>query len=161
MLESPHKDEYRCTPIAPAQGTTGNNIYKHILNVLLSTNSNLQGTYDLIICNPVQFQASLYDIHSEDLNGKNNTPRKHIRNKAWKAIYSYEKRHFFISLIKYNPYVIINACTAYRPKNKNTLKEEVTLELQKWKTSSKKNPMMYEASEHPSAWKAKTHLTLI
>ena len=118
ILESPHKDEY-CnlnniyTPIAPAQGKTGNRIKNNIsivVNELINNeiyNSSLSsGKYRLIICNPVQFQTSLYYLHNEGII-------KNLRDRVWKEIFNQEKvkYNFYSRLSKYYPSVIINACT--------------------------------------------------
>ena len=52
ILESPHKDEYSKQIIAPAMGTTGENINKYLLDILNKKIGNPQGDkkeYDVIL----------------------------------------------------------------------------------------------------------------
>ena len=153
ILESPHKKEYQSgNPIAPTQGSTGTRIKNSVLSII-HAHGNLElpvGDYDLIICNPVQFQASLYAIHNTSLT---NPAASQLRNKAWHAIYAQEKNNFFARLTSYSPTVIINACTA-------GLKNFVTDELCRWKHSSSSHTSIYYADTHASKWTAKTVLHL-
>ncbi|MCD9551954.1 hypothetical protein GLP31_05620 [Photobacterium carnosum] len=128
LLESPHRYEYifpSMKPKAPAQAKTpggaGGAIDKYIEKVLLSLNNNIpDGTYNLIIANPIQYMCSLYHILPE---GKINT---NIRDNTWKALWELEsiKSDFISRVSKYDPYMVINCCTS-------ELKQFVTTELQR------------------------------
>lgn len=152
VIESPHVDEYENSePISPAQGNTGKRIEKYLVDVL---NKQLQlgeldGNYDLIISNPVQFQASIIDLHKQALNSRNSAT-KAIRDKVWRAIFAVEENDFHERLSSYEPKVIINACTA-------GLKATVTESMSKWLQES--NVDMYIANKHPCMWSSKTKLT--
>lgn len=159
VIESPHKFEYCSSthiPIAPAQKTTGKNIHDHIATIFMQKNnfSLKAGSYDFIICNPVQFQASLYDLHKKPLSGKHNgggaVPA--LRDKAWRAIYTLEKCNFFARLTSYAPEIIINACTT-------KLRKDVTHELNRWKNASGMNTKIFVADKHPCQWSKPPKLT--
>lgn len=142
VIESPHKDEYEeGKPIAPAQGRTGINIYNKIcqkLDRIASKKRFEKGTYGLIIANPVQFQASLYDFHGESLT---KSPIKEIRNKVFKKIYEYEEKNFIDRINSYSPKIIINACTS-------GLKPIIGDSLEKYFSKE----IIFKNS-HPSLWK--------
>lgn len=117
LLESPHKDEYdSCNnAIAPAQGKTGENIDKNIITLLReleSLNPGLfnEGRYRFIICNPIQYQTSLYMYHKHELEDDYRT----LRNRCWKKIWRDEniQEDFKSRLDLYKPILIINACTS-------------------------------------------------
>ncbi len=123
ILESPHKDEYddNFNPIVPANGKTGNNIEKSLVDVLtLIENKNCflkNGvTYYLIISNPVPYQTSLYYFHNKAIKDEYKT----LRNKIWKEIWDFKDSNnkliiqddFGNRIETYNPDLIINACTA-------------------------------------------------
>lgn len=112
ILESPHRDEYLdCDigqPIAPAQGTTGNNIRDKLADVLnghddLSTHL-VSGTR-VILCNPVQFQASLASVVSDG--------QAPLARPVWRQIWRVNevKENFLVRLSSYRPDYMVNACT--------------------------------------------------
>jgi hypothetical protein len=156
VIESPHKDEYdeNFTPIAPAQGATGKNIDTFICNVIDQHNklSLSEGQYDLIICNPVQFQTSLFHLHNIPLN--KNSPAKKIRDKMWRGIYDHEQKNFYSRLCLYSPSVIINACTS-------ELKACVETEILNWLKNTKSVSMLYTADKHPCIWTTDINLEQI
>ncbi len=123
ILESPHRDEYelddnKLTPIAPAQGSTGDTIRDHIITVIeiiinKSQSPNLNGIYNLIIANPVPYCCSLgvFQKPKDELMPK-------IRNDIWKKVWfsqsngKYPIQEDFITRYqKYNPVITINCCT--------------------------------------------------
>lgn len=64
VLESPHKDEYLdLNNISPAQGKTGENFNKALINFLVLSqyhkNCFRPGLYEVVIMNAVQYQTSL------------------------------------------------------------------------------------------------------
>lgn len=118
LLESPHKDEYTVTsdtllPIAPAHGTTGRNIACHLcgyfdvrLNGVPDNYMNLHARDShVVICNPIQFQASLH------AGGLKLTAKSKV--KVWERLWNVPgvQNDFLQRLIHYRPHVIINACT--------------------------------------------------
>lgn len=117
ILESPHEHEYGSNkePIAPAQGQTGKGIEKNIL-VVINEIMNLQKDllekekYRLIICNPIQYQTSLYMYHGMKLQDDYKT----LRNQCWREIWRQQsiKDDFQNRMDLYNPSLIINACTS-------------------------------------------------
>lgn len=115
LLESPHKDEYRCGDpcyrIAPAQGRTGTNIelyLERILNDLPVTDSS-DITYRVIIANPVQFQTSLWTIHEGSL-----AKWRQLRDAIWKTLWDVceIQQDFCSRLQSYCPDVVLNCCTS-------------------------------------------------
>ena len=122
VLESPHAEEYvggdvNC-PIAPAQGITGCNIRRllaHVLSADAIAEAGLQVANNsrVVIANPVQFQASLWCIHSGSLEveGKKLDWRT-LRNAVWRALWDHLKETDFAArLSAYNPSLILNCCT--------------------------------------------------
>ena len=125
ILESPHKHEYNyknnsLNPIAPAQGSTGDAIEKHLVNVIkeiVKKNKKLkQKLLDkpVIICNPIQWQTSLHYYYSN----KNDKLQQSLRNTVWKGLWKFRNKgvipiqtDFLKRLNIYNPILIINACT--------------------------------------------------
>lgn len=147
LLESPHCDEFNSNkiPIAPAQGETGKLIDKNIFNVLeeiLSSEEksifNEGDNIRIIIANPIQYQTSLYMYHNRKLEDEYQT----LRNRCWRAIWNEKniKDDFKERIKRYNPTLIINACTY-------SLKDKVTEFLKENKFNN-----IY-TSYHPSYWK--------
>jgi hypothetical protein len=155
VIESPHRDEYdvKFNPISPAQGVTGDNIDNQITSII-DRHNHLglpNGLYDLIICNPVQFQASLFSLHKTPLHSKEFDVTS-IRNKAWRSIYNLDKDTFYQRLSNYAPVVIINACTS-------NLRSRVTSEIKRWcKRGTPSELKLYISDTHPTQWTAKTAL---
>lgn len=150
LLESPHKDEYdeksnTYEPIAPAQGKTGKRIEENICIVIneLICNHNLNlsdGKYRIIICNPVQYQSSLYYLH-----GKGISSRKiysNLRNEIWYEIFNQCKiqADFKNRINSYNPKLILNSCT-------NECKKEVAAFI-----NTNFPTLKYYETSHPSTW---------
>ncbi len=118
ILESPHKDEYckKCfNPIAPANGPTGRNFCKRFISVIITLSiphrCNLQLTekkYSICFINPVQFQTSLHFIRG---GGLDKSIEKELRDKVWDKLFFHSQNDFIPRLQRYNPVVILNACT--------------------------------------------------
>lgn len=170
LLESPHNDEYwyiednnqnnrnyegdTIKPIAPAQGTTGNNIDEHIECFLKRSIDTLdEGKYHLILCNPVQFQTSLHYIHGLGISNKKVSG---VRDAVWNSIWNKRswnsqdgeystKCNFCIRLHNYKPSLIINCCTG--GEDRSGLRSIVTEFLEKINLKCK----IIEAN-HPSGW---------
>jgi hypothetical protein len=151
ILESPHKSEYKhdkknftLKPKAPAQGYTGRNIEIFISDILKKISDLSNGSYNLIISNPIPYLCSL-GIFTDKLNTK-------VRDNVWNAVWDiankkgeYVIREDFIARCKhYRPEYIINCCTA-------NLKMNVTDCL----LTHGFNNNLYTA-HHPSAWKYQT-----
>lgn len=144
LLESPHKDEYDSAnnPIAPAQGKTGENIEKYIISVLEDIKSRdkkllKEEGYRLIVCNPIQYQTSLYMYHKQDLKDDYAT----LRNQCWRKMWQEDciRDNFKERIKSYKPELIINACTS-------SLKDNVT------KFLKEKGYNNIYTTYHPSYW---------
>lgn len=117
LLESPHRSEYFIKdnvlrPIGPAKGKkkteAGGAIEEYLTNILKKVGLN-EGSYYLIIVNPIQFQTSLDCIHGKGLVKE----IKEIRNLVWKNLWEQNdiRINFNKRLAEYKPIRIINACT--------------------------------------------------
>ena len=122
ILESPHKDEFDkdFTPLAPAKGQTGRNLDNRLIDVIVSapalgsepalkTKMACHLPVRIVLCNPVQFQASLYVVHEKRLC---KDCRDFLKRKVWRALWSQnEIRYDFLERLKHmNPNWILNAC---------------------------------------------------
>lgn len=172
VLESPHRDEYGSSvvaPIAPARGATGANMHKHlccILNHCTHLKDILLSSMPVraVISNPVPFQTSAYSIHG----GRLPNPMR-LRNVIWRGLWRLQdvnqleatqdedeqlryvfQRKFREKVVSYMPIAIVNACTG-------VFREEVTEVLQ----GLPDNILLYEARRHPSAWVCETELTFV
>lgn len=99
ILESPHKDEYDGASPKPANGPTGCNIAKHLLNV---NGLSQYSDHGLVLINAVQYQCS---------RGK---PPKDHRDACFRHIWENGGRADFIDRLKaiQSPGdVFVNACT--------------------------------------------------
>lgn len=151
LLESPHTDEYDddMNPKVPACGSTGrqlsgcrtNSAQRHIDWIATHLKENfikLLGCYPLILCNPIQYQTSLHHLLG------NNWKRK-IRNDVWKQIWEIPavKKDFISRFEKYNPALIINACTS-----------PASAEVEKYVLGrcNLNADIYYCSSYHPSSW---------
>ena len=116
VLESPHKDEFdeHFTPLVPAKGQTGRRLENRLIDVIASA-PKLQAEVAchmpvrVVLCNPVQFQASLHVVHENSLWKDS---RKFLRRKVWRALWDRgEIRYDFLErLRKLCPNWILNAC---------------------------------------------------
>lgn len=141
IIESPHKDEYTedFSPIAPAQGVTGDRIDKFLCTILKHNNCKIEnGEYNILICNPVQFQTSLRSLYPPKLT-LNKSAKSGIKDKVWKKIFEKEKKDFEKRLDIYNPKIVINACTA---KLKGLITDII----------KERRSILYVANKHPCIW---------
>ena len=104
ILESPHKDEYSKQIIAPAMGTTGENINKYLLDILNKKIGNPQidkKEYDVILMNAIQYQTSL-GIDTE-----------YFRDRVWLTLWNKGdlRKEFIKRLEGYNADIVFNFCT--------------------------------------------------
>ncbi len=151
ILESPHKDEYtygenQMTPVALANGKTGDGIYDNldlvfndIIKKLDSTSSLDANIYRVIIYNPIPYQTSLHFLHRQSLTGIYST----LRNNVWKGLWKNDTtfKNGMITLIKdLKPSLIINACTAGVTEEVNDV-----LKVLEEKT-------LLFSTYHPSSW---------
>lgn len=99
LLESPHKEEFtnKFKPIAPAQGKTGKNIDNNIVEVLYYIDCKLKlfqqnEIYNVIIANPVQYQASLIYYLKKDKEDKWEKERERIKFDIWNKIWKMKEK---------------------------------------------------------------------
>jgi hypothetical protein len=162
LIESPHRHEYDYEngfkPVGPAQGPTGNKI-DELLCKLLQDNGALglpATEYDLLIVNPVQFQASLHRLHRKKLNG--NSVVQRLRNHSWRALYALEWLDFWLRMDSYQPCAVLMACTKKLQKD---LRRELVEWVSCWQEGNPQwpaRPLLFEFSQHPQNWKDDTTL---
>lgn len=169
ILESPHKEEFRCNvgrPIAPAQGRTGARIRNHLGRVLQSCDAlygELEEGTRIVLANPVQFQTSLVSVVRCP-----GFEWKKVRTSVWKALWNYRpptnhpnnggqttdasyptRVDFKERLIALAPDHIVNACTS-----------PLKLCVRDFLERSFSDVARYEA-HHPSVWGSPTQLRSI
>lgn len=158
IIESPHKEEYcrgsEFVPVAPAQGKTGENIEKYFCKIV-NANDEIKKLFtdnmQLVICNPVQFQTSLYELHRYP------TLKKYAEVKAqiWYELFeNYGEKEKFIERIReYEPKIIINACTGLINK-KNIMIDPNEIITTTLKEAKKEFCFYftYNQSPHPFRW---------
>ena len=152
ILESPHKYEFKLeaevyVPKFPAQGQTGERIEKRIAEVVCKNFIEKLDTskkYQLILINPVQYQASCYN-QLKNLTNYEEIRRK-LTNNVFRKLFAkngFNQRHEFIQILKvYTPDFIINACTfSLKPVVETAIKESGTFKDD-----------CYVKEKHPSMW---------
>lgn len=154
LLESPHRDEFGASvgsPIGPARGVTGEGIDRYLETVLRDDERcrcliRRRRPDRVIITNPIPFQTSLYAIHRGRLD-----KWRTLRDKIWRELWKLEdsngccvfQRCLLTKLQRYNPALIINACTG----------GEKGLGLKVTKVLSQHYPDLCIKKNHPSSWK--------
>ena len=141
-------------PIAPAQGTTGRLIEKHLADVLRGgdLSRELCDGARVIVANPVPYQASLGSI--VEVPNVSKCERRKIkeclRDAVWEALWNIEvvRRDFEDRLRRYAPGVIINACTKKASKH-----------VAVFVAAHSPNSKQYETT-HPSSWFNQNHRQL-
>ena len=144
LLESPHICEYRNSgididfPCAPALGKTGENLDQYLCSLLKAIDAP---TSEVIVSNPIQFQASLYAIHRNCNIGSSR--RRSLTNAVWRALWRVEeiRSDFLERMRSYDPCVLVNACTTDL---------SATIDQFSWRRLSN---VTYWKTTHPSSWK--------
>lgn len=159
-LESPHRDEYGDSvdsPIAPARGSTGAGIHKHLYDVLNSCPQIRRMLFErapvrAVISNPIPFQTSAYAIHGGRL-GVSDRLRDFIWRELWRDQQLGLAALFLAKLVCYAPIAIINACTVGgNPGRRNEVTEAIHA------SDELRDVPLYETC-HPSMWHCGTRLT--
>ena len=159
VLESPHISEFDYNghrAIGPASGNTGNNIYKQFCESIvyyMTIEKNGKKTYSVkrgdietnVYCvalvNAVQFQCSLGDLSD-----------KQRRDRIFLAAFKKEQKDFITRLARYDPTIIINACT--KGVGKDNLQENVQCVIDQ---STLRGRLLFR-SNHPSSSKFKNSI---
>ncbi|WP_119156862.1 hypothetical protein [Caldimonas tepidiphila] len=155
VIESPARTEYdnHFNPIAPAQGDTGDRI-EEWFEELLTAHDALglrPGEYELVICNPIQFQASMIWIHGE--SSRSNQAARRLLIKAWTAMYRDrgEGVQFLQRLEQYEPAAVMLACST--PMQSTVMRDVRALAKRKgWRDR------VVKCSAHPSCWNEKLRI---
>lgn len=105
VLESPHIEEFNDNGVAfgPAQGNTGKNIKKLLVQLLQSWKAHLQQKYRLMLVEAIPYQCS------NNLDPINRT----LTNQLFKSMWLSHNgaTNFKGRINRYRPDVILNACT--------------------------------------------------
>ena len=164
-LESPHRDEYGDSvesPIAPARGSTGAGIHRHLCDVLNSCPQIRRTLFErtpvrVVISNPVPFQTSAYAIHGGRL-GVSDRLRDFIWRELWHDQTLGLSAIFCAKLVCYTPIAITNACTAGGNPSRRT---EVTRAIRVVRANGELRDVPLFKTSHPSRWHASTTLTAV
>ena len=164
VLESPHKDEFRCNvgqPIAPAQGQTGSGIEK-FLDCMLHSCDALYGDLEedtrVVLVNPVQFQTSLVAVVKCSNWSK-------VRTAVWRALWNHRpavthqnyegqttdalypiRSNFMERLVELRPDYVVNACTLELKPCIRSFLERCFGDLDRYE------------GDHPSSWNSSKRL---
>lgn len=152
LLESPHRYEYTYhdggidSVRAPACGPSGSNIDLCLGTVLSRVEEQelINVGSHVIISNPIQFQTSLYAVHRRPLS---KDCWRDLRDNVWLTLWGEEniRQDFLNRLGRYNPGLIINACTQH-------LKPCVQSAIGAWANAMNRVVPLYEV-EHPASWR--------
>ena len=163
LLESPHRDEYlnNCIdqPQAPALGSTGRNVRKHLMDVVNSCchiRNRLDKVTRVILANPIQFQCSLVWVIESNRSNR----WKEVRDAVWKALWNQQaiRNECRERLKRHNPNFIINACThdlECKPRCLNGDQECRKRKVHDFLVENFPCAHIYAAS-HPSTWNIPT-----
>lgn len=144
ILESPHKDEYNSKdePLFPAQGRTGCQIKKYLLNRGFISSLKKDKKYAVLLINPIQFQASCYKY----LKRNNLKVKRSVTDKVFRFLFGkrgINLREDFIKRLKeYQPDIIVNCSTS-------GVKEVVGTAI---KETGIMNIENVKSDKHPSVW---------
>ncbi|RYD85558.1 MAG: hypothetical protein EOP84_02120 [Verrucomicrobiaceae bacterium] len=113
VLESPHKEEYaRREPLVRSRD-------RLMRNVALLCGFYLSQEADVILCNPIQWQASLANYYEFIGKEEPQDLLKTVRRNVWEHLWEhcennrYPARDDFMGRVRsYHPRLVINACTA-------------------------------------------------
>jgi hypothetical protein len=160
ILESPHKGEYhvingKWTAREPLTGSRG--VFEtHLASVLKKL--NLRDPIRIVLCNPVQWQASLHRFYlTKTRTGRKWKLQGSIRKQIWCQLWNYSQdgeepvqANFVSRLLAYNPKFIINACSKeFRIPVGLLLGQYFNLKLQPYTVN------------HPSGWNGATNRVLV
>lgn len=152
-LESPHRVEYALpdfSPLLPLSDPGSRSHLSQFLPDLISDIGGLPDMTEVVLCNPVPYQASL-----DRIMNTGSGVQKSVRNAVWRALFRGGFRlDFLCRLCQYKPSVVINACTY-------DLRSEVTLALQEFcDLESFGTTTFFNCSHHPCMWLRKPSLSL-
>lgn len=150
-LESPHRSEYALpdfSPLLPLSDPGSRSHLNQFLPDLIRDIGGLPDTTEVVLCNPVPYQASL-----DRIMNTGSGVQKSVRNAVWRALFREGfRRDFLCRLCQYKPSVVINACTC-------DLRSEVTLALKEiCDLESFGTTMFFKCSHHPCVWLRKPTL---
>jgi len=111
LVESPHRDEFdeetREARGPLCQKQTRRNLHCHLSRLISDATVSIPQNADVVIANPVQFQASLVDFMVERSMGK----ARRLRDDVWKAFFAHEviRTDFARRMRNYRPALVIIA----------------------------------------------------
>ena len=151
LLESPHRDEFdqageAISPRFPAMGATGTNLRKRLVDVIRSAPGledamACQLPVRVVLCNPIQFQASLWAVGAKRLRKEY---RQLLKLMVWCALWNVEsiRCDFLARLRLANPNWILNGCV---------LQGGLNWEIRSFLTNKVEDADIY-GTVHPAGW---------
>lgn len=150
VLESPHRDEYSAafSPLGPLQKRESRRRFYRYIRSLCREVGGLTTGVEIVLCNPVPYQASLARMMDEDAG-----MQSAIRNTVWRSLFRQGFRQEFESRLQaYQPDVVINACTY-------ALRKEVGTALKQHLRQTRRKYRLFTCNRHPCIWTRKPVLT--
>lgn len=143
VLESPHRDEYSATfsPLGPLQNRESRKrFYRHIRSLCREIGGLTTGV-EIVLCNPVPYQASLARMMNDDAG-----MQSAVRNAVWRGLFRQGfKQELESRLHAYQPGVVINACTF-------DLRKEVGTALKQYLRQATRKFRLFTCNRHPCIW---------
>lgn len=153
VLESPHRSEYCCKqgfkPIGPLRDKNSRARFVKYLPALITQDiGDVPNGTEIVLSNPVPYQTSLDRLMVGEAG-----IHEPIRNSVWKTLFREGfKEDFQSRIVRYQPRIIINACTY---PLKLTL-EKALCELVREKKL--KGCHLFTSNRHPCIWHSKPSL---
>ena len=143
VLESPHRDEYRCDPPKPAHGVTGAKIR---LRLAISLQIDPKDNPVVWLVNAIQFPCSLFKL----LPGRRLDAR--VRDAAFRAVWrNGGAKDFEARMLQYvRPHdLIVNACT--KGSTSPALRDHVQASIDEFARTAA--GVTFSRRTHPASWR--------
>jgi hypothetical protein len=145
-LESPHRSEYfrDFEPKGPLRDEgSRQNLITFLPELILGIGGIAEDT-EIVLCNPVPYQASL-----DRIMAKASGLHKTTRNVVWRGLFRGGFREDFLARLElYRPSVVLQACTY-------ALKDECLKAIKELKERQGANVFRLHSTQHPCWWHVK------